>query len=239
MPREIFRQKYAQDFKNPRNMVSGMLNTKNVDRKKAWDYKHPALSDVELVTFEILSPRSTSFSEGLRTLKARGFTIPAHKRMTTLKRKQLTRLLQHASNNLDSRSMGSWSTMTIFMPSMIQAILRGRSHSNRSNRTEKEIATVTGIEWNVSRHGQVKPVVLFDAVDLSGVSVSRATGHHAKYIQDMASVSARVSELRLGRCHSIHCRCRKECSEKCLRRRHAILQVAMGRYENKCNCRRK
>lgn len=42
---------------------------------------------------------------------------------------------------------------------------------------------VTSIEWNVSKDGLIKPVVTFDGVRLSGVVIRRATGHNAEFVQ--------------------------------------------------------
>jgi DNA ligase (NAD+) len=42
---------------------------------------------------------------------------------------------------------------------------------------------VTDVEWNVSKDGLLKPTVLFDAVNLSGVNIRRATGFNAHFIE--------------------------------------------------------
>ena len=46
------------------------------------------------------------------------------------------------------------------------------------------ITTVKGITWNVSKHGYLKPQVNIEPVELVGVTVSNATGFNAKYVQD-------------------------------------------------------
>lgn len=50
--------------------------------------------------------------------------------------------------------------------------------------SEREPTMVTGIEWNVSKDGKVKPVIQIEPVDLCGATVSRASGYNAKYICD-------------------------------------------------------
>lgn len=49
---------------------------------------------------------------------------------------------------------------------------------------ERADTVVTGIEWNVSKDGLVKPVILIDPVDLCGATIQRVTGHNAAYICD-------------------------------------------------------
>lgn len=44
------------------------------------------------------------------------------------------------------------------------------------------VATITGIEWNVSRTGRIVPVVLIEPTEIQGVTISRATGFNAKFI---------------------------------------------------------
>ena len=44
--------------------------------------------------------------------------------------------------------------------------------------------TVTGIEWNVSKNGLLKPVVLVTPTDIDGTTVSRVTGYNAQWLLD-------------------------------------------------------
>lgn len=58
---------------------------------------------------------------------------------------------------------------------------------------------VTGVEWNVSKDGYIKPVVLFDGVNLSGAVVKRATGFNAKFIvTNKIGVGAKIVVMRSG-----------------------------------------
>jgi len=44
--------------------------------------------------------------------------------------------------------------------------------------------TVLGLEWNVSKNGLAKPVVLIDPVEIDGTTVSRVTGYNAQWLLD-------------------------------------------------------
>lgn len=50
--------------------------------------------------------------------------------------------------------------------------------------SERAETIVREIEWNVSKDGKVKPVLIFDPVDLCGATVRRATAYNAKYLYD-------------------------------------------------------
>jgi len=43
---------------------------------------------------------------------------------------------------------------------------------------------VTGLEWNVSKNGLVKPVVLVEPREIDGTTVSRVTGYNAQWLLD-------------------------------------------------------
>ncbi len=61
------------------------------------------------------------------------------------------------------------------------------------------VTTVTAVEWNVSKDGLLKPVVHFEPVQLTGVTISKATGHNAKNIfSNGIGVGARVVITRQG-----------------------------------------
>jgi len=45
-------------------------------------------------------------------------------------------------------------------------------------------ARVIDVEWNVSRTGRIIPVVIIKPIEIEGVTIQRATGFNAKFIQD-------------------------------------------------------
>ena len=59
-------------FSNPRNMVSGQVNRKEDTIEKS------LMKEIDFVVFEILEPRTMTFSEQITNLKKLGFTIPIY-----------------------------------------------------------------------------------------------------------------------------------------------------------------
>ena len=45
-------------------------------------------------------------------------------------------------------------------------------------------ATIVDIEWNVSKDGLIKPVLILNPVDIGGVTITRVTGNNAKNVVD-------------------------------------------------------
>lgn len=50
--------------------------------------------------------------------------------------------------------------------------------------SERAETIVKKIEWNISKDGKSKPVLIFDPIDLCGATVQRATAHNARYLCD-------------------------------------------------------
>lgn len=50
--------------------------------------------------------------------------------------------------------------------------------------SERADTKVVDVEWKVSKDRKVKPVIVVEPIDLCGATVTRATGHNAKYIVD-------------------------------------------------------
>lgn len=50
--------------------------------------------------------------------------------------------------------------------------------------SERAETKVLGIEWNISKDGKAKPVLLIEPVELCGATVQRASGYNAAYIYD-------------------------------------------------------
>lgn len=75
-------------------------------------------------------------------------------------------------------------------------------------------ATVTGIEWNVSKAGLVKPVILIDPVEIDGTTVSRITGNNADWLLEMgvdegAVIAVVKSGMIIPKCVEVYSRAKK------------------------------
>ena len=64
---------------------------------------------------------------------------------------------------------------------------------------QKAESTVTGISWNISKQGLLKPIVHINPIRLDGVTVSNVTGNNARFVKDMGiGVGAKVIVKRSG-----------------------------------------
>jgi DNA ligase (NAD+) len=181
--------------KNARNMVAGLLNAKKPDLA--------LLANVEFVAYEMLccTPRGTVLSEQMRNMARHGFKVVHHMSRSSDKTDVsfLSSVLQErrgssayevdgivvchdAPNNLATQGNPSYAFAFKSVAFMDRAEV-----------------VVTSVEWNLSHHGYYKPVVVFDGVELAGVTVRRATGHNAKFIKDNEiGAGARIVVIRSG-----------------------------------------
>jgi len=169
-------EKYTDEFKNPRNAVSGLIGGKK--------YK-PAMRDIEFIAYEIVedSSRCDSFAR----LKKLGFKVVTNFTTPSLSLDALQNLFlkerTEYAYNIDGivvQSHRSYDRNTAGNPSYAFAF-------KMLFESDVHTSTVREVEWNVSKWGRLKPVVIIDPVKMGdGVTISRATAHNAKFVVDNA-----------------------------------------------------
>lgn len=168
-------------FKNPRNMVAGLMN------KSASDVS--ILKNLEFIPFNIdnISGQCDK-KEQLDMLKAAGFACV---RYVVMKGKDinattLTNIIHQFRDEEDYELDG-------VVIEVNNAALRSKIQpKNDSLNPEYAIkfkenaaavsVTVTHVEWNVSKHGYLKPTVVYEPVNIQGVTCTRATGFNAGFV---------------------------------------------------------
>jgi len=168
-------EKYTGDKTNPRSMVAGLTNKKTID---------PNITKlIDFVAYEMVFPREVH-TEQLKTIDKYGFVTVHHTLLNKITMEKLIELLQ------DRKKTGKYECDGII-------ITDNNLHEvNKSKNPEYAFAfkelpdkltaecKVIEIEWNVSKDGYVKPTVLIEPVQLSGVTIKRATGFNGKFIKD-------------------------------------------------------
>jgi DNA ligase (NAD+) len=180
--------------KNARNMVAGILNAKNPDMQIA--------KLVKFVAYELINPNNLLPSEGLAFLKKTGFEVVHHEIVSLL----------DLSSDLLSKFLKDRRSKSPYMVDGIVVIHDALDNKRISGENPKHAfafksmslmdhveVVVQSVEWNVSKDGYIKPVVIFEGVDLGGVVVRRATGNNAKFIHDnMIGPGAKIVVTRSG-----------------------------------------
>lgn len=175
MPKKDFERKYSNIYKNPRNMVSGLISGKTARQ---------GLEDIHFVAYEIVGDSMPKPSTQLNELFFLGFETVKNTQITEISIDILSEILiefkaqsKYEIDGIICQSDLPYDRNTSGNPDYLFAFKMLFEDAIKE-------AKVIGIEWNVSKWGQLKPVVLIEPVELSGVTITRATAHNAKYIQD-------------------------------------------------------
>jgi DNA ligase (NAD+) len=174
MSDKLFDKHHSDEYENARNLVSSILTKKSTDLS--------LLKNCKFIAHELIYP-SMSPSKGLARLKALGFETVWNKTVPNVTNAALVKILEARKGRADYS-----------MDGLVVAQDQKNNRPTTGNPAyavafkvldEDAIAEakVIGIEWNVSKHGLIKPVLLIEPTRLSGVTVRRVTAHNAKTVR--------------------------------------------------------
>lgn len=205
MPKDIFIKKYAMDFANPRNLVAGLLNSKTVDQSLK-----DSLSDCYYIKYgaipttqsQAIFKTKKDIIDSLNSGQSKKIEYHICK-ISELTEDLLISLFHKLSpdfeidgliievNNLDLQNKLGRETS-----SNNPCYARAFKHSSFEQSADSE---VTGISWNISKQGLLKPILHIKPIKLDGVTVSNVTGNNARFVKDMGlGVGAIVKIVRSG-----------------------------------------
>jgi NAD-dependent DNA ligase len=175
LEKEVFDKNWSKIMKNGRNTVSGLVNSKSINPKLAIDTK--------FVVYEIVDPLLLP-DEQLKLSSKLGFDTVTYKVVSSINYTSLSEYLKKrreqakyiidgiivTNNSIYERNIKSNPEYSFAFKDILE-----------DQMTE---ATIIDIEWNVSKDGLIKPILLLDPVDIGGVTISRVTGHNAKNVVD-------------------------------------------------------
>lgn len=181
--RTVQKSRSGAEYKNPRNMVAGIMNAKaNSDEI----YNH-----IHVVAYEVVGDQKSKSAQ-LAQLGDEGFLLPGYELMTGrhMNDFELTKLLN------DRRGFSPYELDGIVLD-VNDADARGRLNPTKSTlnpayAVKYKVASadnvknvrVLEVEWNVSKHGYLKPRVRIEPTELVGVTIQHATGFNAKFIKE-------------------------------------------------------
>jgi len=188
LPKTVFAEKYAAEFANARNLVSGIINRKTVDEKA---------KDLNFVSYEVIEPLVKP-SEQMRMLTKAGLSVVQYQCQTTLTNEYLSDLL------VDWRKTYSYEIDGVIV---IQDSIHQRESGNPDYAFAFKMvlsdqmaeAKVVDVLWEASKAGYLKPRVRIEPIGLGGVTIEYATGFNGKFIEDnKIGVGAVIQMVRSG-----------------------------------------
>lgn len=174
MKKSVFK-KYEKDFKNGRNLVSGVVNSKNIEPRIA--------RDLDFVVYEIVDPFS-DFNSMLKESKKLGFKTVYNHKEKEIDYDILNQVLKNRKSNSEYEIDG---VIVSNMDEHKRSVSKNPEYAFAFKdllEDQIRVVNVKDIEWNISKNGMIKPVVLIDPVELGGVTISRVSGFNGKYISE-------------------------------------------------------
>ncbi len=173
IPLENFK-KHSNLYSNPRNLVAGVVNSKE---------KNPyVLNSVKFLAYSYYTEKNLRTEDMFKFLKHMGYYIPRFEVVKNIKEESLKDLLNkrksEAEYEIDGLVISSQDYVyenTKENPKMTVAF--------KSLGETKEVK-VLGVEWNVRKYNYLKPRVKTEPVYFGNVKVQYFSGYNAKYIKD-------------------------------------------------------
>jgi NAD-dependent DNA ligase len=177
---------------NARNVVAGAIHSKTINKE--------IVSKIDFVAYDILYPR-LKLSESFERLQELHIPLVKYQQIndTLLTLELLSNTLQ------DCRNTGKYEIDGIVVYHNAEhKIVAGKNpkyaFAFKTILTHEQAEViVTDVEWNISKHRYLKPIVKFNEVNLNGVKIKQATGFNAAYIEKhKIGAGARVIIVRSG-----------------------------------------
>ncbi len=179
--------KWSQLYTNPRNLVSGKINSKTISEK---DVK--ILADIEFLAYELVNS-SMSPQDQFDHLKSFGFSTPENFILDSPTSFSIVNLYQSRRTSSDYPIDGL----------VLQYAKRNSSDTKIAFKMllEEQIrnTTINNIEWRISRHGRYVPVALYDTVYIEGNRYHKALAFNADWVRTRSlGVGTKIRISRSG-----------------------------------------
>jgi len=174
---------------NARNMVSGLVNAKIPDIEVA--------QRTQFVAYELIVPQvEPSASFGI--MQKHGFSTVYNETISTPTVEALSKVLLHRRSESPFEVDGIVVMHDKVYPRVKENPPYGFAFKSAAALDTVDVI-VSHVEWNVSKDGYFKPVVVFDGVQLAGVVIQRVTAFNGKYVYDnKIGPGSRLTIIRSG-----------------------------------------
>ena len=192
--KDVFEEKYSENFANPRNFVSGVLNAKN--------YNPEIVKDLMFIAYELVEPVKKP-KEQLEFLTKVGFNVVPYMPIDNLHKKKNPYLF------LKEKLLEWKVNLNIEMDGII--VTRNHSYERLSSNpkhawafkiiTEDQIAqtVVEEMIWSPSKDGYLKPKIKVKPVNVSGTTITYVTVHNEVWRRNNGiDVGAVIEIIRSG-----------------------------------------
>jgi NAD-dependent DNA ligase/DNA polymerase/3'-5' exonuclease PolX len=187
---KIFADKYSAEYKNPRNMVSGVIASSKKREVEKWE-------DIDFVAYEVIKP-SLRPSMQMKWLEEHDAITVLHETSDEISNELLSTLLVKWRENYKYEIDGI-------------IVVDDKIYPRRDQNPDfafafkmvlsDQIAEVKVIDviWTASKDGYLKPVVRVDPVRIRGADIEFVTAFNAKFVEDnKIGIGAIIQLIRSG-----------------------------------------
>ena len=170
-----------EKYKNPRNLCAGTM--------RQLDTRVAAARKVEYYPFSLVSgPDFALKSEGLAFLKKEGFQVAEYQLVSA---QNVAEAVEHFKNAVTAQDFATDGLVLTFDDVAYSEGLGATSKFPRDSVAFKwadELVRthLLDIEWSPSRTGLINPIAIFEAVEIEGTSVERASLHNLSILEGLA-----------------------------------------------------
>ncbi len=187
--KQVFDEKYKGEFSNPRNLVSGLVNS-----QKSGQEKYP---DISFIVYEVIQPKMKP-SEQVNFANNNGFVFCKNMYNSIVSNETLSELLIDWRQNYDYQIDGLVVTDNKIYP----RVDKNPDHAFAFKMVLQDQiaeAKVVGVLWSASKDGYLKPRIKIEPIVLCGVDIEYATGFNGKFIRDnRINIGSIVKLVRSG-----------------------------------------
>lgn len=181
LPLSRFREAYADQFANPRNLAAGALKQK--------DPENTAKYGIRFFAYELLGAGDiTTEKQRFAKLKELGFEHVPLRDATKENAQEVFEGYSSTRAELDYETDGV--VFRVNDTTQHEAMGRTAHHPRYAiaykYQGESGISTLEDIEWSLSRTGKINPVALISPISLSGVTVGRVSLHNLGIMEKLA-----------------------------------------------------
>jgi DNA ligase (NAD+) len=172
MKRSVF-ETYYKENKNARNFVSGLINSKTINKE--------ALQRCDFLAYSIPN-ESFSPQETFSILQTQGFITPFLSKISKkdCTEEYLSSLLLSTKQNSDYEMDGLVISDNYYHK---EEVGKNPNHTIAFKKNADSVqATVVDVLWEESRYGLLKPRIKINPIEWGGVTITYASGKHAKFI---------------------------------------------------------
>lgn len=188
MKEKTFTTKWASEYENARNLVAGKVNAKSL---------HASLKDMDVVIYGVLSDNTETPDVQLIKLENAGFNVAKFQVFDSVDEIQLSDFLKKR------KAASLYAIDGVVVVAKRVGLVHTVDDPEWGRKFKENIdffeVAVTGVEYDVSKDGYLKPTISIEPTRISGVTVSRAAAFNHKFIvESKLGVGSRIIITRSG-----------------------------------------